>query len=304
MKDQRKTEIKVGITAILGTILFIWIIGWAKNFSFTSTQNKVVIEFSNVAGLEIGDNVTVNGVRKGNVEDISSKGDDVFVTALVSNDVSLKKDADFSIAMTDLMGGKRIEIRPGVSPEPLNLNKIQKGSFIADIPTVMSMVGSMQEDLVETLKQVRISVSSLNNYLTDDKFNKEIKSSVENISQLTLNVNRMIQENREGIKKLTDNSVELTSEAKNFITENKDEISGTIKNISSVLKNTDSLVARLNEFTIEVKEKKNNLGKLMYDEDLINKLNTSIKQINELTKEFLEQIKTKGLKVDAKVDFF
>ena len=304
MKDQRKTEIKVGITAVLGTILFIWIIGWAKNFSFSSTQNRVVIEFSNVAGLEIGDNVTVNGVRKGNVDDISVKGDEVFVTAQINNDVRLKKDADFYIAMTDMMGGKRIEIKPGVSSEPLNLNKVQKGSFSADIPTVMSMIGSMQDNLVETLKQVRITVTSLNNYLTDNKLNKEIKSSVENINKLTINVNKLIEENREGIKKLTDNSVELTSQAREFIARNKDEISGTVKNLSSVMKNTDSLITKLNEFATEVKEKKNNIGRLMYDENLVKELHTSIKQINELTKEFLEQIKSKGLKVDAKVDFF
>ena len=304
MQDQRKAEIKVGITALLGTILFIWIIGWAKNFSFSSTQNRVVIEFSNVSGLEVGDNVTVNGVRKGNVDDISVKGDDVFVAAQINNDVKLKKDAKFYIAMTDLMGGKRVEITPGISSEPLNLNKIQKGTFTADIPTVMSMIGSMQNDLLETLEQVRVSVTSLNNYLTDNKFNKEIKSSVENISKLTYNVNKLIQENRAGIKKLTDNSAELTGQAKDFLAKNKDEISTTVKNLSSVVKSTDTLITRLNEFAAEVKEKKNNIGKLMYDDSLVNELHTSIKQINELTKEFLQQIKTKGLKVDAKVDFF
>ncbi len=304
MKDQRKTEIKVGITAILGTILFIWIIGWAKNFSFTTTQNTVVIMFHNVAGLAAGDNVTVNGVREGNVEDISIRKDEVYVTVKISNDVKLKKDASFYISMTDLMGGKRVEIDPGVSPVPLNLGEVQKGTFSADIPSVMSMIGSMQDDLVSTLKEVRISVTSLNNFLADNKFDRDIRNTVENIKELTFNVNKLIVENREGIKKLTDNSVELTNKADEFLSRNKDEISGTIKNISSVLKNTDSLITKLNEFTDEVREKKNNLGKLLYDESLVNELHSSVKQINELTKEFLEQIKTKGLKVDAKVDFF
>lgn len=304
MKDQRKTEIKVGITAIFGTILFIWIIGWAKNFSFTSTQNTLVIQFHNVAGLEVGDNVTVNGVREGNVEDISIKKDDVYVTTKIGSDVKLKKDASFYISMTDLMGGKRVEINPGVSSVPLNFDEVQKGTFSADIPSVMSMIGLMQDDLVSTLKEVRISVTSLNKFLADNKFNREIKTTVENIKELTFNVNKLIEQNREGIKKLTDNSVELTNKANEFLSQNKDQISGTIRNISTVLKNTDSLITKLNQFTDEVREKKNNLGKLMYDEDLVKELHSSIKQINELTKEFLEQIKTKGLKVDAKVDFF
>ena len=304
MKDQRKTEIKVGLTVVVGILLFIWIIGWAKNFTISSAQNNVTIEFSNAAGLEVGDNVTVNGVRKGNVEDIRIDGDNVYVKITVSNDVQLKKDAHFSLSMIDLMGGKKIEISPGTSPEPLDLSKVQKGVFTADIPAVMTMLGSVQDDLVTTLKQVKIAVTSVNKYLTDQQLNDEIKSSVKNLNELTINVNRLIDENRAGIKKLTDNSVQLTNEAKNFIADNKKDIAGSIKDVSVVLKNTDTLITRLNEFTTEIKGQKNNLGKLIYDDNLIKDLNSSVKQINELTKIILDQIKNKGLKVDAKVNLF
>ena len=65
MKDQRKTEIKVGITVLLGLIIFLWVLGWAKNWTVNSQRKEIIVEFSSVAGLEVGDPVTINGVRKG-----------------------------------------------------------------------------------------------------------------------------------------------------------------------------------------------------------------------------------------------
>ena len=34
MKNERKTEIRVGLTVLVGILVFIWILGWAKNFLY------------------------------------------------------------------------------------------------------------------------------------------------------------------------------------------------------------------------------------------------------------------------------
>ncbi len=304
MKDERKTEVKVGVTVFVGLILLIWILGWAKNLSFSTQKEEVTVKFPNAAGLEVGDNVTVNGVREGNVEAIKVKDDYVLVKLILNNDLKLKSDASFNLDMVDMMGGKKIEINPGASAQPLDLSEIQNGNFSADIPSVMAMLGSVQNDLVTTLKQVKIAVTSLNKYLTDDKLTGEIKSSAKNLNDITEKVNQMIDENRSSIKKLTSNSVELTNDAKNFISENKESLNNSIKEISVVLKSTDSLLTKLNGFAAEVKNKKNNIGKIMYDENLVRNLNTTIKQVNELTALLIKQLNNKGLKVDTKIHLF
>jgi len=304
MKDQRKTEIKVGLLFVIGVILFIWILGWAKNLSLASKEKSLTVRFNNVAGLEVGDNVTINGVRKGHVEDISGKDDYVLVKLLLDNDVDLRKDAKFAISMTDLMGGKKVDISPGVSAEQLNYQHIQDGTFYADVASVMSMLGSSQDDLLETIKDVKITLNSLNKYLTDQQLNEDIKSSVSNLSELTKKLNVMIDENRESVKKLTANSVELTNDAKDFIANNKSDMSQTIKEAVEVLKNTDSLVVKVNSLADEIKNKQNNIGKVLYDEKVYNNLTESLQQVNELTKIIIKQLKEKGFKVDAKIDLF
>lgn len=304
MKDQRKTEIKVGVTVIAGLIIFLWILGWAKNFSLTASQNTVTIEFSTAAGLEVGDYITVNGVREGNVEDIKIDGDKVLVTALINKDIDLRSDATFSLSMVDLMGGKKIDVKPGSSTTPLDYNKIQKGSFSSDIPTVMSLVGSMQDDLVSTLKEVKITLSSLNNYLTDKQLNENVKESLENLNKLTSKLNLMVDENRTSIKELASNGVKLTKEAKDFIANNKDQLKYTLEETNRVLTRTDSLMQKLNLFTDEVKEGKNNIGKIVYDKELYSNLTQTLKQVNELTRLLVEQLEKKGIKVDAKINLF
>ena len=301
MKNQRKTEIRVGITVLLGVIILLWILGWAKNFSITPTENTVKVQFSNTAGLEIGDAVTVNGVRKGFVEDLAIKGENVVVTLKIDNNVVLKEDAGFAVSMLDLMGGKKVEINPGSSGKLLDYSQVQAGTFYADIPYVMSMVGTFQEDISSTISDLKITLTSLNNYLSDKKLNEDIKSSMSNLSEVTKKLNILIDENRNNLRQLTANTAELTEEAKNFINENKESFNTSVKGLQSVLSNTDSLLTKLNKFTDELSSRQNNLGKIIYDEKIYDDLSQSLKQLNELTRIMIEQLKDDGLKVDADI---
>ena len=299
MKDQRRTEIKVGVTVIVGILIFIWILGWAKNFSLTPSERTIKVKFDNVAGLEIGDNVTVNGVRKGIVEDFDIEGEHVIVTLFVSNDVRLKKDGTFAVSMLDLMGGKRVEVSPGSSKEEMDYDEIQNGTFYSDIPAVLSMVGTVQEDLFTVIKDIRITLSSLNNYLTDKQLNEDIKISMSNLNEITGKLNLMIDENRNNLKQLTSNSVELTEEAKKFIRDNKENIKSSVEDLRAVLEKTDTLLVKINNFADEITNKQNTVGKILYDEEAYQNLSQSLKQLNELTKIVIEQLKGDGFKVDA-----
>ena len=304
MKDQRKTEIRVGITAIIGLILFLWILGWAKNFSFVSNEKETTVLFKNVAGLEVGDNVTVNGVRKGYVKEMRIKGDQVFVVLSLDKDVNLSNDASFSVAMLDLMGGKRVEIQPGTSTEPFDYGKVHEGKFLADIPYVMSMVGNMQEDISGSLKDIKVTLKSLNNYLTDEQFNKNVKTSVANLSNVTEKLNSILSENRSGIQQLIANSNSLAQNTEELITKNKDNITSSLGSLKTVLQKTDTLLTKVNSLATETTDKKNNLGKLLYDKEFYNNLNISLKQLNELTKLLIKQLQDEGVNVDAHISIF
>ncbi len=304
MRDQRKTEIRVGITVIIGLLIFIWILSWAKNFSLTSNQNTILVKFSSVSGLEKGDYVAVNGVRKGFVDDFNIQGDNVIVKLSIDNDVVLKKDAKFSISMLDLMGGKKVNVNPGTSQESLNYSEIQKGIFYADIPEVMSMLGAVEGDIPSIVKDMKITLASLNNYLNDNNLNTDIKTSISNLSRASQKLNTLLDENMNGIKKLTQNTVELTENANEFLIKNKTSLNSSVEELKIVLTKTDSLLTKINKFSDEISNKENNAGKILYDEKVYNNLSQSLTQLNELTKILIEQLKGKGVNIDAHLNIF
>jgi len=304
MKDTRKTDLKVGITVIAAIVLFAVIFGWAKNLVVGSGYKDISIVFDSVAGLEKGDAVSINGVKKGYVTELKIQGDSVYVKATLEPDTDLRNDARFNVAMLDLMGGKKIEVYPGKSPVLLDLSKSHSGSFQGDIASVMAMLGSVQGDLVTVIKEVKTSLSNLNSIIGDKAFTDDVKKSVANLKTLTEKIMVVITENRDGLKKLINSGTQLADNANNFISENKDEIKTAVKQANELIRNTNELIAKLTRFAEEVTNKQNNAGKLLYDEQFLNDLKATIKQAKDLTNTLIKQLEGKGLKVEADVSLF
>jgi phospholipid/cholesterol/gamma-HCH transport system substrate-binding protein len=165
----------------------------------------------------------------------------------------------------------------------------------------MSLFGSVQDDLVTVLKDVKISLHSLNKYLTDEKLSTDVKKSLSNLSLLTEKLNVMITENRNDIRSLTQNAVELTETSNELLSSNKENINQLFINLKNVFQKSDSLLSDLNSLTNETMNKENNIGKLLYDENIINDLKQTLKQVNELTSILIDQLKNDGINVDANV---
>jgi len=301
MKNDRKTEIKVGVTVLAGIIIFIWIFGWAKNFSLQPNDHIVKVKFNNVSGLEIGDPVTVNGLRKGYVKEMIVGSNDVLVELSVDKNIKLKEDATFAVTMLDLMGGKKIEILPGNSNQLLDITKTANGVFYADIPQAMSLLGSVQDDFVTVLKDVKVSLHSLNTYLTDQKLNSDVKQSLSNLNSLTQKLDLMLSENRSDLKSLTQNAVELTEKTNELVTANKDNINQLFIDLKSIVNKSDLLLSDINNLTKETKDQQNNFGKLLYDENFITDLKATLKQVKQLTEILVDQLKNDGINVDANI---
>ena len=301
MRNPRSTEIKVGITVLFGLIVFIWVLGWAKNFSLSSSDNLVRVSFSNVSGLEIGNNVTVNGVRKGHVKDFVITGSNVIVTLSINNDIELKKDAQFSLESTDLMGGRKIEVNPGNSTEILNLLEIQQGFYITDIAGVIALFSDIQDKISVIANESVKTLKGINSLLDDEQFIIGLKTSVDNLNSLTAKLNYVLKENQQNIIEITENTKEITSDTKLFLKRNGQNIESSISNLNNLLQKSDSLITSINYLAMETKTGGNNLGKILYDDSLYTNLVQSIELLKELSNVFLEQLQTDGLKVDANI---
>ena len=301
MKDQRKTEIKVGITVVLAILIFVWVFGWAKNLTVGSERKEISVKFSSVAGLEIGDPVTINGVRRGYVEDILIKGSEVVTVLNLEKEINLKTDAKFSVMMLDLMGGKKIEVYPGSAADEIDYNKLQDGEFVGDIASAMAMLGAVQNDLVDVIKEVKVTLSSVNKTLTDQQFNNDLKTSVSNLVELTENLNSLIKANSDELNKLLKNGNELATNVNDFIIANRDSISQTLSAVQDVLKESKTMLVKVNTLIDQTNKSENNLGKFLNDPELLKDIKESISHVKDLTRILVEQLKAKGIEVNAHI---
>ncbi len=301
MKNERKTEIKVGITAVISLVIFIWILAWAKNITLTSDDIIVNLTFENVSGLVVDDQVTVKGLRKGFVDDIYLDGNKIFVKISVDNNVDLRKDAKFWIATTDLMGSKKIEIIPGESIEILDLNSLHIGLIQPDLNSMMAIAGTMMSDVQTIVDDLKITLSVVNNYISDDEMMIDLKSSLKNLNNLTEKFDALISDNSDNITRITENTAALSEETKTFFHENRESLDSSIKKINIILSKSDSLVSRFNFLAAETMEGNNNLGRILYDDSLMINMKETLEVLNKLSKLVLYQIQTDGFKVDANI---
>lgn len=301
MTKERKTEIKVGLTTILSLIIFLWILAWAKNLIVSPSNTEIRLNFDNVSGLEEGDEVTVNGLRKGFVKDINLDRNIIIVTLSVEEGVDLRKDAEFFISTIDLMGDKKIEIHPGNSPESLDLSHMHRGKFIPDLTSVMQLVGSFENDVRTMMKDMKSALSSISGILTDEEMVSNLKSSLKNLDEVSSRMNIMLKNNEENIGKITENTAQLTESTKNFYDKNEQTLQESVDNLHSVISSSDSLINRLNSIVTETSEGKNNLGKILNDDSLYVNLKNSLDLLKKLTELVLKQLQTDGLNIDAHI---
>lgn len=304
MQEDRKTNIKVGITVIIALVLLIFIFGWAKRLTIAGDYNVLKMRFDSVSGLELGDHITINGVKMGKVHDIKIDGNSVIVKGYIPKNVIVKKDAKATVEMMDLMGGKKIELKPGISEELFDFNNILEGRLSTDIPGALNMVGNVEQDLKMIIMDTRNLLDQINRHLSDDNTINSMKSSIQNLEKITSNLNDFLSKNNLKLERTIDNISNLTEKTDKFISTNADTLIATFNETRILISNLNRLVQSFETILQQTETQNNNLGKVLYDEELYIKLKQSVIQLDEISNILLEQLNSKGIKVDAKLRLF
>jgi ABC-type transporter Mla subunit MlaD len=141
-----KREIKVGLTLIVGILLFYLVIAWVKRSGFFAPdQQGYVLVFEQVNGLLKGDPVVVRGYPSGRVVDIRPDARQVWVEVDLDRNITLLEDAYAEIQIKELMGGKQVAIWPGERGAVLAENAQIPGRTSLDFSTAFSRFGQVLE---------------------------------------------------------------------------------------------------------------------------------------------------------------
>ncbi len=190
-------KIRIGLFTIVGILLLlvgIFFIGRSKSL-FTSTYN-VYSTFSNVGGLQVGNNVRFAGITAGTIENISVLNDTtVRVDMRMQSEYQkfIKTDAVAAIGSDGLMGDKLITINPGASSQtPLKdgsrLNAVNPMDFdkvIAKFTAVADNANTITAALADMATEMRGGKGTIGRLMYNDQLAVEIEGTMANARRMS-----------------------------------------------------------------------------------------------------------------------
>ncbi len=290
MRD-RTVELRVGIVVLLAAIIFVWGIIWVKEYRFRQERYTASVLFPNVGALDVGDPVTVLGVKKGEVEKIKLHQGYVLVTFNLTTDVELKEDAKFTVMNIGLMGERFVAIEPGRSEKPLDLSQSPLGYYDTGIPEVMGMMGQM-------VAEIRNLTGYLRGALGTEWSEKKIKESIDNVSQLSSDLASLLNKNKDKIDKSINDFLYASSKLKEMVDRSEPKLDTTLSNFSyasgrleKITSTLEDLSTSLKNLSERVEKGEGTLGQLLNDETLYQDLKRTTDSIDELIKDIKENPK-------------
>lgn len=290
MKKIMSTEVKVGMTVIIATLILVFGIIWGKGFSLRTAKYQLDIVFENVGGLIIGDPVTVNGVKEGKITLISWHKRQVLCTIELNDHIQLYEDARFSVISAELLAGMKIEIFPGDSPNNINLAKQPfQGSYGGRIVDVGIIMGELAEDISNLTFRIDTTMIMVNNLLQEGSIQDDIKNTISNINKISDDFKSVPADLKLALVNLNETSGQLRA----IIENNNEEIVNTFKNISTMSGQLDTIAISMRNLLYKVENRDGTIGRMVNDSTLYNNLNQAILSIDSLAK----QIKQDGIEV-------
>lgn len=296
MKDHRRNEIKVGLTVLFGLLLLLFGVASFKNWTLGTSDYQLTIRFPTSASLQMGDEVSVNGVRAGRVESVMLDRNTVLVRARIQTEYPLRQDATARIQMLELMGGKKIELQQGTSEAPFDLNMVMNGSVDPDIAGALGMVGNFEGDVKRISGKTTELLDNVNNVVGDREFITSLKEAVENLRVISSEVRQLVSANRSNANTIADNVVKLTNRVDTLLTETRPFINSALRKSDHAITSADSLMSEVHSLVTEIRESKGLVSRLLHDQALSRRLDTMLTRVDSLTSiiingEFVTRVK-------------
>lgn len=255
-------------------------------------MQRIVVEFPDVAGLDLKAAVRVYGVRVGKVEKIKLLPGGAEVTLLLDGSLKLGKGAKAYVRNMGLLGDKYIELYPG-NPDLGLLEKDEKlkGSSPVsydDILAKLSDIGTNVRDITDSFKKS----------LTGEEMEEKIRNIVQNIEDFTETAKLILNENRttiseialnlkdstgkikEEIPKISDDLKKLLENIDGIVAENRGNIKDSLATLKSSIENLKESLASLSSIMDKIDKGQGTIGKLINDTESHDKLVKTLDSIS------------------------
>jgi len=260
----------------------------------TNDSKKITAVFDSVAGLDNRSAVRVAGVRVGKVTKIDLRPDGKAEVELeIDKDVQLHANAQAHVANLGLLGEKYIELDPGTPNQPVLSEQktvVLPGTQPATIDQVTDQISAIATDVKAITASLRATVATPNGQA-------QLQDIVANVDNITKQVRDLIAANRANVDATMANAQAITAQLKTQIprladsiervansmngtlNENRADVHKAIENLKTLSADLRTTSENLGAITGQVRSGKGTVGKLLYEDETANRLNSALASV-------------------------
>lgn len=185
-----KTETKVGLFVIISLVLlFVLTMQISKYQNIGKDGYTISTLVDNVSGLELRSKVKVNGLEAGYLENMQFVNNQIKLDLFIYKSINLPIDSTLKFTQDSLLGGKSILITKGTNKQYLK----PKQSIKANIDN--TSFADTSTSVNDAAQEFRVLIKKFNT-LMDANSISSLKSTMNNIEQLSSSLNNAIDQNK------------------------------------------------------------------------------------------------------------
>jgi phospholipid/cholesterol/gamma-HCH transport system substrate-binding protein len=289
-------EVKVGATALLTIVIFIWLYNFLKGKDFLKSTAIYYTVYDKVGGLAESSPVEVNGYKVGVVralDFIDPKSGRLLVEFSVNKNFKIPKGTVAEIVPVSLLGGMKVQFVYGNGPGTYSQGDTIPGrlaeSLMDKIDTEILPVKEKISNLVVVLDSVISSVDEVMN----PEFRKQLAETFTHLNKTTGSLDRTLGSKEKELaatidhintftRMLSDNSGKMDKTFSNLErisdTLAASDLSGSVTNLKASLVKAASMMDNLNKG-------KGSAGQFLTNDTLYTNLSSSLESLNLLLKD-------------------
>lgn len=305
MAKSTSNNLNVGIFVVVGTILLVTALYFVGKQQHLFSKNITLYSvFSDVSGLQLGNNVRYSGMNVGTVTKIEMIAEGkITVEMSVDEEASkfLKKDALATITSDGLVGSMVVNLIPGedknaktvVSGDKIQVKtKITVDAILETFSKTNESAALITSDLAKLTHKIVNGEGALGAILSDPLLENDLRGSIAELKKTAVGANTAMAKVNTIISKIN-----YDESAAAVILSDKNA-ANQIKNIFTTLekssKEINEITNTLDDYLLELKSGKGSLNYIAKDEILVKNIDSTItnaKQAAEKLNQNMEALK-------------
>ncbi|MFZ1808654.1 MAG: MlaD family protein [Cyclobacteriaceae bacterium] len=285
------------IFSVVVLVIAVYLIGQKRDIFSNTFSLKV--EFGNVNGLQVGNNVRLSGINVGSVLSVEIQNDSVIeVTMRIREDVRshIKKNAIATIGTDGLMGNMLVNISPGKGGSKIvndgdmlqTYSRIKTDDILKTLTTTNENAALLTSDLLEIVQEIKQGKGTVSYLLNDTSLRQHVFLTVTNLKRATVQTNEILSQ----LNQISSNVNEGYGLAGWIIndTSTQVKVKSTLEGLETASLKINSSIDNLNQMLLELGDGEGTIPALMKDTAMANDLRITLKNLNVGTGKFSEDM--------------